>query len=51
MELIDLAEEQVQRAVERLNHRPRKVLGGRSQHEVLFGVKMRYTKPPLAVAL
>lgn len=24
---------------------------GRSPHEVLFGVKMRYTKPPLAVSL
>ena len=38
-------------AVERLNHRPRKVLGGKSPHEVLFGVEMCYTKPPLAVAL
>ncbi|RFC40479.1 MAG: Integrase core domain-containing protein [Candidatus Nitrotoga sp. CP45] len=45
MELIDVTEEQVQRAVERLNHRPRKVLGFRSPHEVLFGVEMRYTKP------
>lgn len=51
MDLSYLAEEQVQRAVERLNHRPRKVLGGRSPHEVLFGVEMRYTAPPLAVAL
>jgi IS30 family transposase len=41
----------VQRAVERLNHRPRKVLGFRSPHEVLFGVEMRYTKPTLVVAL
>ncbi len=31
--------------------RPRKVLGGKSPHEVLFGVEMCYTKPPLAVAL
>ena len=51
MDLTDVTEEQVQLAVERLNHRPRKVLGGRSPHEVLFGVEMRYTKPPLAVAL
>lgn len=50
-DLADITDEQVQRAVERLNHRPRKVLGGRSPHEVLFGVEMRYTKPPLAVAL
>jgi len=51
MDLTDVTEEQVQMAVERLNHRPRKVLGGRSPYEVLFGVKMRYTKQPLAVAL
>lgn len=51
MELTDITEEQVQRAVEQLNHRPRKVLGFRSPHEVFFGVEMRYTKPPLAVAL
>lgn len=38
MDLTDVTEEQVQLAVERLNHRPRKVLGGRSPHEVLFGV-------------
>jgi len=50
-DLTDVTDEQVQHAVERLNHRPRKVLGGRSPHEVLFGVEMRYTKPPLAVAL
>ena len=51
MELINVTEEQVQKAVDRLNHRPRKVLGFKSPHEVLFGVDMRYTKPPLAVAL
>jgi hypothetical protein len=38
-------------ATERLNHRPRKVLGFRSPYEVFFGVKKRYTKTPLAVAL
>lgn len=51
MELTNITEDQVQWAVERLNHRPRKVLGFRSPHEVLFGVEMCYTKPPLAVAL
>ena len=50
-DLTDVTDEQIQRAVERLNHRPRKVLGGRSPHEVLFGVELRYTKPALAVAL
>lgn len=51
MELTDLTEDLVQRAVERLNHRPRKVLGFRTPHEVFFGVEMRYTKPTLVVAL
>lgn len=51
MDLTGLTEEQVLQAVARLNHRPRKVLDGRSPHEVFFGVEMRYTKPPLAVAL
>nr|WP_239250713.1 IS30 family transposase [Candidatus Nitrotoga sp. M5] len=51
MKLADITEEQVQEAVERINHRPRKVLGFRTPHEVLFGVELRYTKQPLAVAL
>lgn len=51
MELINVTEGQVQRAVDRINHRPRKVLGFRSPHEVFFGVKMRYTKSPPSVAL
>lgn len=51
MDLSNLTEEQVLRAVDRLNHRPRKVLGGKSPHEVLFGVEIRYTKPPVVVAL
>lgn len=51
MELIDITEEHVQEAVERINHRPRKVLGFRSAHEVFFGVEISYTKQPLAVAL
>ena len=39
MELTDLTEEQVQETVERINHRPRKVLGFRTPHEVFFGMK------------
>ena len=50
-ELIDVTEERVQWAVDRLNHRPRKVLGFRTPYEVFFGVSVSYTKPPLAVAL
>lgn len=51
MKLTDITEEQVQEAVEQINHRPRKVLGFRTPHEVFFGVELRYTKQPLAVAL
>ena len=31
-------------AVEKLKHRPRKVLGFRARHEIFFGVEVRYTK-------
>ena len=51
MELTDITEKQVLEAVERINHRPRKVLGFKTPHEVFFGVKLLYTKQPLAVAL
>ena len=51
MELTDISEEQVQWAVERLNHRPRKVLGYRTPHEVFFGVVLLYTKQTPDVAL
>lgn len=51
MELTDISEEHVQWAVERLNHRPRKVLGYRTPHEVFFGVEVNYTKQQLVVAL
>jgi len=51
MRLTDVTEEQVQWAVDRLNHRPRKVLGFRTPYEVFFGVSVSYTKPPLVVAL
>lgn len=50
-ELIEVTEAQVQWAVDRLNHRPRKVLGFRTPHEVFFGVEIRYTKPTVVVAL
>ena len=51
MELIKVTQEQVQWAVDRLNHRPRKVLGFRTPFEVFFGKTVRYTKSPLSVAL
>lgn len=51
MELADITDAQVQMAVEKLNHRPRKVLGYRTPHEVFFGVDLRYTKHPLVVVL
>lgn len=51
MKLIDVTAEQVQKATDRLNHRPRKVLGYRTPFEVFFGITVRYTKPPAGVAL
>ncbi len=51
MDLTEVMDEQVQMAVDRLNHRPRKVLGFRTPHEVFFGVAVLYTKQPQAVAL
>ena len=51
IELTNITEEQVQEAVERINHRPRKALGFRTPHEIFFGVEVRYTKQPLVVAL
>jgi len=51
MELVEVTQEQVQWAVDRLNHRPRKVLGFRTPFEVFFGKTVHYTKPPLGVAL
>lgn len=50
MKLTEVTAEQVQKAIDRLNHRPRKVLGYRTPFEVFFGVTVRYTKP-LGVAL
>ena len=40
MDLTEVMDEQVQMAVDRLNHRPRKVLGFRTPHEVFFGVEV-----------
>ncbi|MEQ1600523.1 MAG: IS30 family transposase [Methylophilaceae bacterium] len=51
MVLTDVTEEEVQKAVDRRNHRPRKVLSYKTPHEVFFSVEMRYTVPPLSVAL
>ncbi len=51
MVLTHVTVEDVQRAVDNLNHRPRKVLGFRTPFEVFFGKTVRYTKPPLSVAL
>ncbi|HBV21664.1 MAG TPA: IS30 family transposase [Nitrosomonas sp.] len=49
--LAEVTEDEVLKAVERLNHRPRKVLGYRTPHEVFFGVQKTYTKPLGSVAL
>jgi IS30 family transposase len=51
MELTEISQEQVQYAVDRLNHRPRKVLDFKTPFEVFFGKTMRYTKSTLTVAL
>ena len=51
MELVEVTQEQVQWAVDRLNHRPRKVLGFRTPFEVFFEKTVRYTKSTLGVAL
>ena len=47
----DVSEAQVQAAVEKLNHRPRKILGFKTPFEVFWGKTMRYTASPLEVAL
>nr|WP_139297478.1 hypothetical protein [Nitrosomonas communis] len=43
MRLTGVPEEQVQWAVDHLNHRPCKVLGFRTPHEVFFGVSANST--------
>jgi IS30 family transposase len=42
---------QVQQAVDRLNHRPRKILGFKTPFEVFFDKTMRYSPASLKVAL
>jgi len=44
MELVETSQEQVQYAVDHLNHRPRKVLDFKTSFEVFFGKTMCYTK-------
>ena len=45
-ELTDVVQEEIERAMDRLNHRPRKTLGFRTPYEVFFSLKT-----PLTVAL
>ena len=45
-ELTDVVQEEIEHAMDRLNHRPRKTLGFRTPYEVFFS-----TKTPLTVAL
>lgn len=47
----EVTDDQVQEAVERLNHRPRKVLGFKTPFEVFWGKTRRYTASPQEVAL
>lgn len=51
MKLTDVSEEQVQRAVNRLSHRPRSIPGFSTPHEVFFGVSANYTKQSSKIAL
>ena len=44
--LLKVTQHQVDEAVHRLNHRPRKCLGYRTPHEVFFGLKMQPLKLP-----
>ena len=47
----EVTEAQVQAAVERLNHRPRKILGFKTPFEVFWGKTRRYTASSQEVAL
>ncbi len=44
--LLKVTQDQVNEAVYRLNHRPRKCLGYRTPHEVFYGLEMRPIKLP-----
>lgn len=46
-----VTDDQVQLAVDSLNHRPRKIMGFKTPFEVFFGKTIRYTASPLEVAL
>jgi len=43
MSLLNLSGDEVQKAVNRINHRPRKILGYKSAYEVFMGTSLRYT--------
>jgi IS30 family transposase len=43
-----ITQEQLQQAVDNINHRPRKTLGYKSAYEVFFKVSLRYTDIPVA---
>jgi transposase, IS30 family len=49
--LHEMTDGEVQRAVDQLNHRPRKVLEFRSPLEVFLGAQLNYTKQPQALPL
>jgi IS30 family transposase len=49
--LTKIRQDQVQYAVDRLNHRLRKVLDFKTTYEIFFGKTVRYTKSTLNVAL
>jgi IS30 family transposase len=44
--LLAVSQEDVNEAIYRLNHRPRKCLGYRTPHEVFYGLKMLPIKLP-----
>tara|TARA_B110000259_G_C14028729_1_gene405775 strand:- start:2925 stop:3059 length:135 start_codon:yes stop_codon:yes gene_type:complete len=44
MKLTEISQEQVQYALDRLNHRPKKVLDFKEPLEVFFRQMMQYTK-------
>ena len=46
-----VTDDQVQLAVDSLNHRPRKIMGFKTPFEVLFGKTMRYPASPRGVTL
>lgn len=51
MDLRKVTEEELQKAVNELNHRPRKCLGFKTPYEVFYGKTVRYVASTAAVAL